>query len=196
MTEEYISVKDRIISSAIDIISDAGLASLTPKVIGMRTNIGETMLYKYYGSINEILSDVVDYYFQFDNQIYRTIASKKCTAVEKIISYVEEYAIYYDNYYSISTLMLQYEEFLHNTATRDQVMLGIMNRKSYLAAFFEEAIKNGEITNRFTKDQLADTISGIIMIYLLNRRIEIHKGTFRTELCSNINQWLNMIKMK
>ena len=194
--EEYISAKDRIISSSIEIISDAGLASLSPKTIAMRTNIDEMMLYKYYSNINELLVDIVNYYFRFDRHIYKTIKVKKCSAVDKISAYIEEFAQYYDNYYALSSLMLQYEELLNNTAKREIVLKGIQNRKVQLADLFQEAIDNGEVITRFSSEQLGDTVQGMIMVYSLNRRIELHKGTFKTELCAHVNQWLSMIKMK
>ena len=66
MKEEFISVQDRILSSAIDLISDAGLASLSFANISMRVNISEAMIYKYYSDINELLLDIVKTYFKFD----------------------------------------------------------------------------------------------------------------------------------
>ena len=47
MIGDFISARDRIISASIDIISDAGLESLTIPKISMRTNINEMMIYSY-----------------------------------------------------------------------------------------------------------------------------------------------------
>ena len=82
MTEEFISVQDRIISASIDIVSDAGLASLNYRNISLKTNISEDMLYKYYSSTDEILVDIVNSYFKFDKSIIKTIDSKESTYVE------------------------------------------------------------------------------------------------------------------
>lgn len=196
MTEEYVSAKDRILSAAIDIISEAGLKSLTTKSVSMRTNISESMIYRYYQSMDELLVDVVGYYFHFDQAIFRTVKAKKCSAVEKIELYVQEYAVYYENYDTLATLMLQYEELLHNTETRDHVIHGILNRKKNIRELFQDAMDGGEITNRFTSDQLTDSLMGITMISVLNRRIEYHRGSFRNELCSHVSQWIAMIRIR
>ena len=84
MTEEFISIQDRIISASIDIISDAGLDSLNYKNIALKTNISEDMLYKYYYDTNEILIDIVKTYFKFDKSIIKTISAKNVSSVEKI----------------------------------------------------------------------------------------------------------------
>ena len=74
MNEEFISVQDRILSSAIDLISDAGLALLSFANISMRVNIPEAMIYKYYSDVNELLQDIVKTYFKFDKGIFKTIS--------------------------------------------------------------------------------------------------------------------------
>ena len=82
MNEEFISVRDRIISSAIDLISEAGIGSLSFTNISVRFNIPEVVICKYYSNKEEILVDVVNTYFKFDDQIFKTFRSKKCSNIE------------------------------------------------------------------------------------------------------------------
>ena len=113
MTESFISTKDRIISTAIEIISDSGISQLTTKTVSLKANISEPLLYKFYGDMNELLVDVVDYYFKFDNTVEKTVRAQKGRYIDKIMTYVETYATYYDSYSELCTLMLQFEELLH-----------------------------------------------------------------------------------
>ena len=129
MTDDFISARDRIVSASIDIISDAGLASLTIKNISMRTNIREDMLYKYYSNTDEILIDIVQSFFRFDNAMMKTASAKNVSNVEKILLFNDALISYYDSYYSVSAIMLQYEELLHNISTREIVESGYNNRK-------------------------------------------------------------------
>ena len=80
------------------------------------------MIYKYYSDTNELLVDVVKTYFKFDHGIFKTISSREGTYLEKVNMYVDAYSSYYESYYTLSTLALQYEELLHNTYTRDIVL--------------------------------------------------------------------------
>ncbi len=196
LTESFVSRKDRIIASAIEIISESGLSALTTKNLAMKENMSETLLYKYFGSINEVLVEVVEYYVKFDKSIQKTVLSKKVTYTEKIRMYVEAYASYYDSYYAISTLMLQYEELLHNIDTRDEVAKCIQERHDFLKELFEGAIKNKEIIDVLTPDELADDVTGIAMIHILNRRITIKKQSFKQELCGHLEKVLKIIRLK
>ena len=94
MIEEFVSAKDRIISASIDIISDAGLESLTIKNISMRTNMSEDMIYKYCSNTDEILVEVVTTYFMFDKRFFKTLETKRVSYMEKVKLYVDSYSSY------------------------------------------------------------------------------------------------------
>lgn len=193
--ESFISRKDRIVASAIEIISDSGLSSLTTRNLAIKENMSEGLLYKYFGGIDEVLVEVVDYYSKFDRGIRQTVKNKDITNVQKLMGYLEAYATYYDNYYAISTLMLQYEELLHNIDTRDKISKCILDRFMFLEELFDAAIKNREISDKFTPQELANNITGVMMSHILSRRIVYHKRSFKQELLDNINKWLDLIKL-
>lgn len=194
MGDSFISRKDRIIASAIEIISDSGLSALTTRNLALKENMSEALLYKYFGGINEVLIEVVDYYSRFDNSIRNTVKSKDGSYVDKLIEYLQAYATYYDNYYAISTLMLQYEELLHNIDTREKIAWCITERHKFMAEIFEGAIAKKEITDRFTPAELVNNVSGMIMSNILDRRITYHKRTFKQECMEYILKWIEMLK--
>jgi len=57
MAESFVSRKDRIIASAIEIISESGLSALTTNNLASRENIAEETLYKYFGKGKYIYSE-------------------------------------------------------------------------------------------------------------------------------------------
>ena len=181
MVEDYISKKDRIISTAIDIICDSGLSALTTRNIALKENMSEALLYKYYGSIDDVLKDVVDYYFTFDKGIQATVKAKDSGYVDKVKAYVDSYATYYDNYYALSVIMLQYEELLHNPVTRDKVAEATLDRRHFLQSLFESAIENKEIKGTIPAEELAIIVTGIITQLTMSRRYVFKKETFQSE---------------
>jgi AcrR family transcriptional regulator len=84
--DSFVSRKDRIISSAIEIISESGLSALTTKNLALKENMSETLLYKYFGGINEVLIEVVETYSKFDKSIRQTVLAKDASYVEKLIT--------------------------------------------------------------------------------------------------------------
>ena len=193
MTDDFISARDRIVSASIDIISDAGLSSLTIKNISMRTNIREDMLYKYYSNTDEILIDIVQSFFRFDNAMMKTASSKNVSNVEKILLFNDALISYYDSYYSVSAIMLQYEELLHNISTREIVESGYNNRRKYLVDLFDGAIKANEIKKGYSADSLADLLLGIIHICTFNRRVMNRKRSLKDEIKSSVNSMMKTI---
>ena len=196
MVEDYISKKDRIISTAIDIICDSGLSALTTRNIAIKENMSEALLYKYYGSIDEVLKDVVDYYFKFDKGIQATISAKESSYIDKIKAYVDSYASYYDNYYALSVIMLQYEELLHNPVTRDKVAEGTLDRREFLTKLFEGAIANKEIQPYIPPDKLSMVVTSIIYQLTLNRRFVFKKETFQSETNRFVDKMIEFITIR
>lgn len=194
ITDSFVSRKDRIIASAIEIISDSGLSALTTKNLAQKENMSEALLYKYFGGIDEVLVGVVEFYSKFDEQIRHTIKGKTGSSIEKLHDYFEAYATYYDNYYAISTLMLQYEELLHNIDTRDNMAWCISERSKFISELFKNAIEDKEIVDTFTPEELANMATGVTMSYILSRRIKYHKKTFKQEIMDNLNKWLKSLK--
>ena len=95
MAENYISRKDRIIASAIEIISDSGISALTTKNLAAKENMSEALIYKYFGSIDEVLVEVVEFYFKYDNMVRKSSLSKEGGYIDKLRYYLETYAEYY-----------------------------------------------------------------------------------------------------
>ena len=195
MTDDFISARDRIVSASIDIVSDAGLASLTIKNISMRTNIREDMLYKYYSNTDEILIDIVNGFFRFDNAMMKTASSRNVSYVEKILLFNDALISYYDSYYSVSAIMLQYEELLHNISTREIVETGYNNRRQFLVDLFDGAIKANEIRKGYTAESLADLLLGIIHICTFNRRVMNRKRSLKDEIKAGVNAMMKTIAM-
>lgn len=194
MSDSFISRKDRIIASAIEIISESGLASLSTKSLAMKENMSETLIYKYFGGINEVLIEVVEYFARFDRSIIRTVQGKDVSNVEKIHEFFDTYAIYYDNYIEISAIVLNYEELLHNTGTREIIGACIEERNRFLLQLIQNAMSDREIRSTFSAEELKCILMGILSSQLLDRRLAIHSETLRTEVMESIDKILMLVK--
>ncbi len=194
MSENFISARDRIIAASIDLISDAGLGLLTIQNISMRTNLSEMMIYKYFSNTDEILREVVVTYFKFDKLIFKTLDSREDSYIERIYYYVDAYGSYYNSYYSLSAIMLQYEELLHNTYTRELTEQSYKDRREGIVKLFEGALKNGEIIDIYTPEMLADMLLGIFIVCSLNRRVMQRRKSYKDEIKILFDKWISTIK--
>ncbi len=172
MSNSFINRKDRIIASAIEIINEAGLASLTTKTLAMKENMSESLLYRYFGGIDEVLVEVVDTYTKFDKAMLATIEAKPISHFDKVLEMFRTLSTYYAGYADMAAIVLNYEELLHNVNTRETIARCIEARTGFVRNELQAAIDDKEIKDDFTAEELACVFFGTMERDLLNRRIE------------------------
>lgn len=172
MSNSFVNRKDRIIASAIEIISEAGMASLTTKALAMKENMSESLLYRYFGGIEEVLVEVAETFVKFDKGLMTTIEAKDMPHLGKVMEFMKTLSTYYDNYQELGAVVLNYEGFLHNVNTRDIITNCIHMRTDFVRRELKAAIDEGEIINLFTPEELTNILFGSLNRDLLNRRIQ------------------------
>ncbi|MCM1179087.1 MAG: TetR/AcrR family transcriptional regulator [Clostridium sp.] len=177
MTNSFVNRKDRIIASAIEIISEAGLTSLTTKTLAVKENMSESLLYRYFGGIDEVLVEVIDTFMKFDKGLLATIEAKDLSHLDKVVELLRTISTYYEGYEELGAIVLNYESFLHNVNTRDKIANCILERTDFVRRQFAAAIEEGEIIDTFSPEELADIFLGSLNRDLLNRRIRHESKT-------------------
>ena len=172
MNNNFINRKDRIIASAIEIISEAGIASLTTKTLAMKENMSESLLYRYFGGIEEVLVEVIGIFTKYDERIIATIEGKDMPHLNKALELIKMLATNYTGYPELAAIALNYEVFLHNVNTREMIADCLVKRRNFIVREFQMAIDAGEIRNDFTAEELADIVLGTLNRDLLNRRLK------------------------
>ena len=76
MVKGFPSRKDSIILAVIDIINESGVQGLSTKEIAAKQGISESLLYKHFKSLDEVLVAVIQYYSRFDTMIMNTVQNK------------------------------------------------------------------------------------------------------------------------
>mgnify|MGYP001282271956 CR=1 FL=1 len=163
MAENYVSRRDKIVASAVELIGDLGLNALTTKNLARKENISETLIYKYFGGIDEVLTEVVLQYAAFDKNIQMTVVKQSGSNMDKLRFYADTYATYYDNYIGMGAIMLHYEELLHLSETREIISECILKRNEFVCKLFEDAIAEREIRAVFTPRELTLMFNGILL---------------------------------
>lgn len=171
MNTNFVNRRDRIIASAIEIISESGLASLTTKTLAMKENMSESLLYRYFGGIEEVLVEVVDTFIRFDQPMLETIEAKDIPHIDKVLELLRTLSVYYNGYSEIAAVILNYEGLLHNVNTREATASCISKRTNFIRRELKAAMEEGEIRDIFTPEELANLLLGSLDRDLLNRRI-------------------------
>lgn len=195
MEDSYISNRDKIVASAIELIGDLGLHALTPKNLARKQNISDTLIYKYFGGIDEVLIAVVNEYAAFDINIQRTVDHLDGSYIDKIRYYADTYATYYDNYIGMGAIMLHYEELLHMSETREIISECMLKRNDFVCSLFQGAIENKEIRPVFTPKELTLVFNGLFTEGLLERRNQYSRKSFRVEMKDMIGHLEKILRL-
>ncbi|MGN0155131.1 MAG: TetR/AcrR family transcriptional regulator [Lachnospiraceae bacterium] len=196
MNNNFVNRKDRIIASAIEIISEAGLASLNTKTLAMKENMSESLLYRYFGGIEEVLVEVVDTYTKFDKSMIATIEAKNIPHLEKVLDLLKTLSTYYEGYQEMSAIVLNYEGLLHNVNTREAIATCIKVRTDFLRRELKAAMEDGEIRDDFSPEELANIFYGSLERDLLNRRIEYDTKSHTQVAAATLDKLANMLRLK
>lgn len=195
MEDSYISNRDKIVASAIELIGDLGLHALTPKNLARKQNVSDTLIYKYFGGIDEVLIAVVNEYAAFDINIQRTVDHLDGSYIDKIRYYADTYATYYDNYIGMGAIMLHYEELLHMSETREIISECMLKRNDFVCSLFQGAIENKEIRPVFTPKELTLVFNGLFTEGLLERRNQYSRKSFRVEMKEMIGHLEKILRL-
>lgn len=196
MDNNFVNRKDRIIASAIEIISEAGLMSLTTKNLAMKENMSESLLYRYFGGVDEVLVEVVKAFTKFDDGMIATVEAKNISHLDKVLEWLRTLSLYYESYKEMSALVLNYEELLHNVHTREIMAECIAKRVGFVRREFRAAIKANEIIDTFTPDELCNIFMGSLYKDLMNRRIHYDSMSHDQVALNMLEKMANMLRVK
>lgn len=196
MDNGFINRKDSIIASAIEIISEAGMASLTTETLARKENMSVSLLYRYFGSIEEVLVEVISAFTKFDQGMITTIEARDIPHIEKVLEFLRNLSVYYVGYREMSSIVLNYEVFLHNVSTREAVSACIDMRTSFIRGELDLAMEEGEIIDIFTSEELSNLLFGSLERDLLNRRVQ-NDGRTHSEIAdTTLSKLVNLLYVK
>jgi AcrR family transcriptional regulator len=185
--------KDNIILAAIEIISEDGIQGLSTKKIAARQGISESLLYKHFNSIDDVLVAVVKSFSRYDMMIINTVRKREITYKEKITAYIGPIVELYQNYPPLTSIMLNYETLLNYEHTR-QLIKGIINtRKGFIKSVIDKAKAKGEMNNNLTSQELSDIINGVISDMVLRWKISGYAFDLKENVLVTIKKVLDLV---
>jgi AcrR family transcriptional regulator len=185
----FIKRKERIILTAIEIISDLGFQGLSTKEITKRQDISDGTLYKHFKSKNDIILGILDFYSKFDESLKESIEMSKLSSKESIKFFLRMLTEYYENYPAITALSIIQETFEHEENIGDKSRQIYEDRIKVIMHYIEKGIKSGEIRQDIDSEVLTDIILGSFREIILKWRI----GKFEFSLKERVMKTLETI---
>lgn len=152
--------KDLLIISTIEVINDVGIQNLSTREIAKRQGVSEATLFRHYKSKNNLLDAVLDYFANFDNDLFETVVIKKLNAKDALTFVIKSYAEYYENYPPITSIFLSLEALRYVPELNEKVKQIYNNRIQFICNLVQEAIDAGIISHDIDSKILTDIIMG------------------------------------
>lgn len=186
--------KDRLIITAIEIIDELGILGLSTREIAKREEISEATLFRHYKTKNDLLIAVLEYFGQFDEDIFLTVKKKGFSPKEAIIHFVSLLVGYYENYPAITAVMQMMDVLRYDPELEEHVQKIFNKCIDFMKELVEEAQKKGELCMDLTSENFAILISGLCREQCLKWRLEKHTFSLKEQTLFTLNKLLHSMK--
>lgn len=173
MKNSYLSRKEEIILTTIDLMDELGIANVSIKEIAKREKVTDAALYRHFRSKEEIFLGVLEYYMKYDEYIFHTLREQEKPVREKVSGYFRLYAEYFENYPAITSILGMYQILLYQPEFEKIIRRIIEKRTGFLTELFAAGIQKGEFNDNAVLDNMVFVFMGtfekIIYMWRLNR---------------------------
>ena len=191
MLKPYLSRKESIVMTTIEIIDELGVQGLSTREIAKRQGISEGTLFKHFKSKNQIILAMLDKFSQFDNEIIKSITLKQLEAKEGIIYFLNSYIEYYENYPAITYILYMDDILRNNYEIKERIRQIFDRRSNYLKGLIEDAKETGKIQACIDSEDLVDLIMGFCKNVILRWRISHCNFSLKERILPTLHVILN-----
>ena len=168
----YLTRKESIILSAIEIIDEFGIHDLALREISSRQGISEAALYRHFKSKEDIVLAVFDYYSRYDANIMNTVINSQIKGKQGIIFFIKSLVDTYEAHSAMTALSLSFELLMKHDLVVQKVKEIFNSRSRFLTNHIMEAQNEGLINKTISSEDLSDTIIGIERTITLKWRMD------------------------
>lgn len=161
MKKDYLSRRESIILSAVDIIDELGIHALSIRELASRQEVTEPAIYRHFTNKLDIIIGIIDYYSHFDELIMNTIEVQGLNAKDSIRFFCKAFMEYYENYPALTAIYFSYHSLIYDPVLFDKISEIDEKRNSFLESLIEKGQKSGEIVKAFSGTELVDMIMGL-----------------------------------
>jgi AcrR family transcriptional regulator len=191
MKDNLLHRRDRLIITTIEIIDELGVQGLSTREIAKRQGVSEATIFRHYKSKNELLVAVLNYFSQFDEDIYSTAKLKRLSAKESICYLISATVEYYENYPAITSIMQLFDVLRYEMELSDIIKELLEKRIHIISELIKTAQDGGEMISDIDSRGLAIMISGYFREMCLLWRFQDRKFSLKERTLSMLNSLLD-----
>ncbi len=172
MIDNYLTRKEKITITSIQILDEKGIKGLTTREIASRQNITEPAIYRHFSSKKKIILSIIENFKIFDELISGTIIENKMAPLDALRYYIESFSKYYENYPEITTIMFSLDVYGYDEDLRNEMFDTFSKRDKLIKDIIEEGQKKNlfteKISSKYISEMIIDILWGTIKRWKLN----------------------------
>ncbi len=196
MDSSFLHRRESIVLTAIEIIDELGIKGLSTREIAKRQGISEGTLFRHYKNKNEIITEVLNHYSQYDYDIAESVRLMNLKPKESIIYLIKAYSEYYENYPSITAIPNIYEVLIQNAELAEKVKSIYNNRRNYMKEIIKSGQKSGEIIPDIDAQNLSDVMLGFFRETVLRWRINGYSFSLKDSILTTFKTILDVFSQR
>lgn len=169
---DLIHRKERIIYTAIDVMNELGVQALSTKKIAQYEKISESTIFKHFENKNNILMAVLEFYGQYDHDLFESIKIKEIRGIEGVYYLLGALITYYENYPAVTAITQGIDEMRYIEHLAEKAESIVRERLMCLTDLVKEAQSLGEIDEDIQADIAADLLMGALQATIRRWRME------------------------
>ncbi|KZL92746.1 TetR/AcrR family transcriptional regulator [Clostridium magnum] len=163
--------RESITLSAIEIIDELGIQGFSIRELAKRQGIKEAAIYRHFESKQDIVISVLKIFSDFVQNVIHSINEKKLNPKESIVFFIQSHTEFFEEYPSVTSIVFSEEIFRDNDIVATEMKDIFKMRSNYIVHLVERAQTFGEISTKFTCEELADLILGLLRRLTMKWRI-------------------------
>ena len=169
--KRFISRKQKIIITAIDIVNKYGIKGLTTKKIAEEEGISEPAIYRHFKDKDEIIMSIIEEFNKFDKKIMNTIIEQNMDTISGLKYLANRYAEYYDNYVEITSFIFSFDGYKYNKETNEKVKEIYEKRSEFITDLISKGQENNIISNMLDANLFAKLYIGVIFYFTYEKSL-------------------------
>ena len=195
MEKMFITRRESIVLTAIEIIEESGIEGLSIRTIASRQKVVESSIYKHFKSKEEIMLNVLENYSMYDKNIINTIEFNNFGAREGIVFFIEALINMYEAHPSLMTLPHSFEMLKTSNPLVDKVREVFIKRVEFITQLVNKGKNEDVFSKNLNSDFVAETIIGLKRTILLKWRMSNYKFPLKETIMNYLIEFLNMCKI-
>lgn len=189
MSFKYLSRKESILITAVQVLDELGIQGMTTKEIAKREGVTEPAIYRHYKGKEDIILSILGEFSRFDERLINTINQQALQPREAIEFFCSSLAEYYQGYPEVTAIMFSLDAFRYSESTYAKMHEIFQNRMTFLYSQTEKGIEEGI----FKIDGSPETIRDMIYGFLINGAHIWKMGDCHSDLKQNVLNMLSTI---